>query len=812
MAEALDAGLTAWAEAGKRVMQDRHMKRKYDAMHILSSLLEHGARPEPSFLVDLSRNISLEWLKEAYLGAVTSARNPFIPGMNLSVQLTGAAGQAPEGERRKIESLQSSVDALLLELLERLPQTVRGFDDLLSKILAKNVRYFYFEHKRFGLKWLSGVFEPEGSGANPTRYGPLGMALRERKQMETFCTTPLVVDFLSRTFTQGLPDLRDTGDVLNGEGELLDLVDKGLVLDYETLNGKVFGLKRLQGADASRHNLTLLPGAQFIAAGLVGRPNDYYRVPVMRMVLELVVYLATLAVFSVAVLFHRNGAVTTGELVFVAYIVAAAYAEGREMERDMNAYSQDVWNSVDLTALFILVGGILVRVFDSSSPWGRGLYAISAPLLFSRILFFAQMLRFQGPMIQVIFSMTGQLVQFGLVMVVIMIGFAMSFFALFDDIDTYHGTLLTLFKVMLGDTAFFEIFEEEPYNRYETVATVLLVLYLIVFTIVLLNLLIAVLSTSHTQVQENAEREFKVSKARLIQHYRLVVKKDLLPAPFNLLQLVLSSPFIIIDGCKKREAKAEHEAYSSAKRAIGQVVFRLLLGPVAVAAGALLWVVSAPYSLFAAYEDFSKSARSSAGLARARSFLLWILQLLVWCFFGGPLGLLALWLLGLRSTFRDSVPATSFSADPSFPEDVDVHDILKEAPGKERVGADDLRRFLENPMSDPEVRQDELNRPTTVEHIKLLRNRLQAEIKDHVDKIKGHVDEKIQTLEEKVRGVKAQSEELSINLSRKFEDVTQKLERQLERCDPDVDRYGPEVGSPGEMKDLAPGTNHNPGP
>lgn len=79
---------------------------------------------------------------------------------------------------------------------------------------------------------------------------------------------------------------------------------------------------------------------------------------------------------------------------------AAAYAEGREMERDMNAYSQDVWNSVDLTALFILVGGILVRVFDSSSPWGRGLYAMSAPLLFSRILFFAQMLRFQGPMIQ----------------------------------------------------------------------------------------------------------------------------------------------------------------------------------------------------------------------------------------------------------------------------------------------------------------------------------------------------------------------------------------------------------------------------
>lgn len=70
------------------------------------------------------------------------------------------------------------------------------------------------------------------------------------------------------------------------------------------------------------------------------------------------------------------------------------------MTRDINTYSRDVWNFVDLAALILLFGGYLVRVFDGSNPWGRGLYAMSAPLLFLRILFFAQMLRFQGPMVQ----------------------------------------------------------------------------------------------------------------------------------------------------------------------------------------------------------------------------------------------------------------------------------------------------------------------------------------------------------------------------------------------------------------------------
>lgn len=56
----------------------------------------------------------------------------------------------------------------------------------------------------------------------------------------------------------------------------------------------------------------------------------------------------------------------------------------------------------------------------------------------------------------------------------------------------------------------------------------------------LLNLLVAMLSTSHAQVQDDAGRELKVSKARTVAHYRWFVDNDLLPAPFNLVQIALS--------------------------------------------------------------------------------------------------------------------------------------------------------------------------------------------------------------------------------------------------------------------------------
>lgn len=104
------------------------------------------------------------------------------------------------------------------------------------------------------------------------------------------------------------------------------------------------------------------------------------------------------------------------------------------------------------------------------------------------------------------------LARFSLFLLVIMIGFSISFFSLFSECDGDVGdnfqdfgkSMLTLFHAMLGGGTF-EVFEED-YSQCNggtwmlDAGIFLLVLYLIVMAILLLNLLIAVLSTIHDEV------------------------------------------------------------------------------------------------------------------------------------------------------------------------------------------------------------------------------------------------------------------------------------------------------------------------
>lgn len=66
----------------------------------------------------------------------------------------------------------------------------------------------------------------------------------------------------------------------------------------------------------------------------------------------------------------------------------------------------------------------------------------------------------------------------------------------------------SVFKAMLGET---EYFDELSGTSFDSVATVLLVVYLIILTIMMLNLLVAVLSTAHAKVDNNADLEYKVN-------------------------------------------------------------------------------------------------------------------------------------------------------------------------------------------------------------------------------------------------------------------------------------------------------------
>eukprot|EP00903_Cladosiphon_okamuranus_P009487 g9039.t2 len=448
---------------------DRHLgSHGYnDGLKTLSSLLAHSARPSPVDLRDLSRRYDFgDLFKECCLRAVTYAANPFIPGITLSIRLGEAAELANEGERRTIKGIQSSVVELLLSMFEGLPSTVGGFEQIAGRGACAQL----LEPKLVGLDADDEYVE--------LSEGPLDMILSERQQLETFCKASLVMDFLSREFSLGLPNLKvDIANVLpglTGEERADDIYKGWNELSYVVENGLVavndadtWWFKCLERAGVGTGCLNFFPAADFILQGMFTTPSQYYRVPVMRMALDFVVYLGMVAALSYFVLFH-SAAGTPGDdgivgrefskaecVCALIFVTAGVYREGREIRTDIGKYLKDKWNVLDTLGLLCVLIGLVIRWDDWSSPWGPAFYALSAPLVVARVLFFAQVLPFQGPMIQVIFRMASKTLQFSAVMSVIMVGFAMAIHALLRDSLTFGETFFGLFEAMLGDTELF---------------------------------------------------------------------------------------------------------------------------------------------------------------------------------------------------------------------------------------------------------------------------------------------------------------------------------------------------------------------
>ncbi|CAM9826259.1 unnamed protein product [Ectocarpus sp. 12 AP-2014] len=155
------------------------------------------------------------------------------------------------------------------------------------------------------------------------------------------------------------------------------------------------------------------------------------------MALDALIYVGMLVFFCISVLLFEeresiddegaviaDAAITRAEFVFAVSLIAGICTEIREIRRGLADYMTDGWNCLDVLGLAVTLSGFGFRWADPSSPWGRSLYALGAPLLVSRILFFAQVLPFQGPMVQVLFLMMREMFRFAFVLLVVMLGFS----------------------------------------------------------------------------------------------------------------------------------------------------------------------------------------------------------------------------------------------------------------------------------------------------------------------------------------------------------------------------------------------------
>lgn len=279
-------------------------------LEALSVILQHGSKPDPEDLIFLCRVVDVEKLDDCFFRGVSSASNSFIPALNVSSALDAAIGEAREMERKKLVRLLIEGDKVLCEILRWLPQKVYGFSG--------------------GMEACNAIFEPKTTNPRAAdSTGPLDDALKCQRHTVIFATAPLGMDFMFQKFTRGLPGLRSTPRVHALEVPNFDPRDeiKGQESLTALCSGSFLGgiLRRVGKtlSDQSLCGFTVFPGAHFILTGIIALPNSYYKVPAMRMALDLILYVGALALFTKEALLFEDGQPGWGEIIFAVGIVVS---------------------------------------------------------------------------------------------------------------------------------------------------------------------------------------------------------------------------------------------------------------------------------------------------------------------------------------------------------------------------------------------------------------------------------------------------------------------------------------------------------
>ena len=147
-------------------------------------------------------------------------------------------------------------------------------------------------------------------------------------------------------------------------------------------------------------------------------------------------------------------------------------------------------------------------------------------------MFFCGAIKLTGPFVTMIFKMvTGDMFTFSIIYCIMLLGFTQAFFFILksheeaDWFESYHTTwiggnfnkkvyfqtiiLLGLFHMTLGEYEY-SMFGE---SKYAKMAKLTFVMFQILIPILLLNMLIAMMSTSYTAISERSDVEWKFARS-----------------------------------------------------------------------------------------------------------------------------------------------------------------------------------------------------------------------------------------------------------------------------------------------------------
>ncbi|XP_054004498.1 uncharacterized protein LOC128890222 isoform X2 [Hylaeus anthracinus] len=157
---------------------------------------------------------------------------------------------------------------------------------------------------------------------------------------------------------------------------------------------------------------------------------------------------------------------------------------------------------------------------------------VAVPCSWFLLMFFAGAIRLTGPFVTMVYSMiTGDMLTFGIIYMVVLFGFCQSFYFLYKGFpgvksslyNSYHSTWMALFQITLGDYNYTDL----GYTTYPNLAKTVFAIFMVLVPILLLNMLIAMMGNTYAHVIEQSEKEWVKQWAKIVVSLeRAVSQKD----------------------------------------------------------------------------------------------------------------------------------------------------------------------------------------------------------------------------------------------------------------------------------------------
>ncbi|OBA24480.1 hypothetical protein METBIDRAFT_77267 [Metschnikowia bicuspidata var. bicuspidata NRRL YB-4993] len=174
------------------------------------------------------------------------------------------------------------------------------------------------------------------------------------------------------------------------------------------------------------------------------------------------------------------------------------------------------------------------RVRDHYDEMSFRILSCAAPLMWSRLLLYLDAQQFVGAMLVVIKTMMKESILFFVLFAVVILGFLQGFLGLDASDGKSEATkkiLASLINAVIGEAGLKDVLDLVP-----PYASVLYYIYSFVLTVILMNILIALYSTSYAAIVENATDEYFALVAQKTLRYIRAPDSNLYVPPFNLIE------------------------------------------------------------------------------------------------------------------------------------------------------------------------------------------------------------------------------------------------------------------------------------